>query len=88
MPHLDEFNAVGALQRADHTVDAVARIAIDAAHAPSVEPFDHKIADLHAQASEAAGSEALFSMRPCCLRSPQKSEGILAWSEFQSSWIC
>jgi hypothetical protein len=29
----------------------------------------------------AAGSAALASIRPCCLRSAQNSGGILAWSE-------
>jgi hypothetical protein len=45
--HLDKFDVVGPLQRADHAVDAVTRIAVDAANAPSVEPFDDEITDFH-----------------------------------------
>src|ERR1051326_391074 len=43
---LGEFDlAVGALQRAEHAVDAVARVAENLAHAPRMETFNQKIAD-------------------------------------------
>jgi hypothetical protein len=35
--------------------------------------------------AHAAGSDALASIRPSCLRSAQNSDGILARREFQSS---
>jgi hypothetical protein len=38
--------------------------------------------------ADGAGSAALASIRRCCLSSDQKSEGIFACSEFQSSSIC
>jgi len=47
MPNLDELDVARPLQRADHTVDAVARITVDAANAPGVQPFDDEITDLH-----------------------------------------
>ena len=47
VPDLNEFDVASPLQRADHAVDAVARITIDAANAPSVQPFDDEITDLH-----------------------------------------
>ena len=47
VPDLDEFDVAGPLQRADHAVDAVAWITVDAANAPSVQPFDDEITDLH-----------------------------------------
>ena len=47
VPDLDEFDVAGPLQRADHAVDAVARITVDAANAPSVQPFDDEITDFH-----------------------------------------
>jgi hypothetical protein len=47
MPNLDELDVGRPLQRADHTVDAVARITVDAANAPGVQPFDDEITDLH-----------------------------------------
>ena len=44
----DGINGVlGALQRAKHAIDAVARIAVDSAHAPLVKTADEKIADFH-----------------------------------------
>ncbi len=46
MPRLDELDlAVGALQRAEHTVDAVAGIAEDSPHAPGMKPLDQEIAN-------------------------------------------
>ena len=50
VPHLDELDfAIGvtlrAIERAEHAVDAVARIAEDFAHAPGMEPFHQKITD-------------------------------------------
>src|SRR5690606_27937445 len=43
---LDEADlAIGPVQRTEHAVDAVARVSIDAAHAPLVEPFDKIIRD-------------------------------------------
>jgi hypothetical protein len=47
MPNLDELDVARPLQRADYTVDAVARITVDAANAPGVQPFDDEITDLH-----------------------------------------
>jgi hypothetical protein len=36
VPNLDELDVAGLLKRADHAVDAVTRITVDAANAPSV----------------------------------------------------
>ena len=48
MPDLDELNGIFcALQCPEHAVDAVARIAINAPHAPLLKTADKKIADLH-----------------------------------------
>ena len=47
VPDLDKFDVVRPLQRADHAVDAVARITVDAANAPSMQPFDDEITDFH-----------------------------------------
>ena len=46
MPGLDELDlALGAVERAEHAVDAVAGIAEDVPDAPVVETLDEKIAD-------------------------------------------
>jgi hypothetical protein len=46
VPHLDEVDRVArAVDRGDDTVDAVARIAEDAPHAPGAQALDQKIAD-------------------------------------------
>lgn len=47
VPDLYEFDVAGPLQCADHAVDAVAWITVDAANAPSVQPFDDEITNLH-----------------------------------------
>src|ERR1700753_3125284 len=47
VPNLNEFDVHRALQATDNPIDAVARIAIKAANAPSVESFDDKITDFH-----------------------------------------
>ncbi len=45
VPRLDEFDlAVGAIERAEHAIDAVAGIAENFAHAPRVKPLDKEIA--------------------------------------------
>jgi hypothetical protein len=41
---LDEFGVAGPLRRADHAVDAIARITIYAPNSPSVQPFHDKSA--------------------------------------------
>ncbi len=48
MAGLDEPDlAVGPVERAEHTIDAIARIAVDAPHAPLVQAFNKKVADRH-----------------------------------------
>ncbi len=43
---LDELDlALGAVQGAEHAVDAVAGVAVDPPHTPGVEPLDHEITD-------------------------------------------
>ena len=42
VPNLDELDFAGPLERADHAVDAVTRITVDAANAPSVQPSTTK----------------------------------------------
>jgi hypothetical protein len=37
--------SLGAVQRAEYAVDPVARIAVDAAHAPCVQPFNDEVTD-------------------------------------------
>lgn len=75
----------GPLERADHAVDTVTRITVDAANVPSMQSFDDEITCFSFYDSADAGSDAFFSIRPCCLSSAQKSDGIFACSEFQSS---
>ena len=43
VPRLDEVDVAVALERADHAVDAVARIAENPADAPGLEPVDEEI---------------------------------------------
>ena len=46
VPDLDELDlAFGALQRAEHAVDAVAGIAVDPSHAPLMKTLDKEVAD-------------------------------------------
>ena len=46
VPRLDELDlALGAVERAEDAVDAVAGIAEDHAHAPCVQPLNEKVAD-------------------------------------------
>ena len=46
MPRLDELDlAVGAVERAEHAVDAVAGITKNLSHTPGVKAFNEKIAD-------------------------------------------
>jgi hypothetical protein len=47
VPDLNEFDAASPLQRADHAVDAVARITVDPPNSPSVQPFNDEITDFH-----------------------------------------
>jgi hypothetical protein len=44
---LDEFDLVGALQRSDNAVDAVAGISEDSSDPPSVQAFNDEVADFH-----------------------------------------
>src|SRR5690606_14217599 len=48
MPRLDEADLlVGAIQRAEHAIDAIARIAIDAPNAPLIEAFDQEVTNCY-----------------------------------------
>jgi hypothetical protein len=47
VPNLDEVDCPGSLERSDHAVNAIARITVDAANSPSVQPFDDEITDFH-----------------------------------------
>ncbi len=50
MPDLHELDGAGALQAAEHAVDAVARVAEDSPDAPLVQPLHDEIADFHGAA--------------------------------------
>jgi hypothetical protein len=47
VPDLDEFDFVSPLQCAEHAVDAVTGITVDATNAPSMQTFDDEISDFH-----------------------------------------
>jgi hypothetical protein len=47
VPELDELDRLRTLQRAEHAIDAVARITINPAHPSLVKTADEKIADFH-----------------------------------------
>ena len=64
--NLDEVNVIGAVERADDPVDAVAGIAVYPSHSPVGETVDEKIADRRAHAitsSLVAGLDARTSKR-------------------------
>jgi hypothetical protein len=44
---LDEFDLVGALQRSDNAVDAIAGTSVDSSDLPSVQAFNDEVADFH-----------------------------------------
>jgi hypothetical protein len=59
--NLYEFNLVSPLEGSDHAVDAVARISVDPADTPGMQPFNDEIADFHGEAPlDEAGS-----VKPC-----------------------
>jgi hypothetical protein len=49
--HLHEFDGAGALQAAEHAVDAVAGISKDPPDAPLMQSVDNEITDLHGGSS-------------------------------------
>src|SRR6476659_6999964 len=44
VPNLDELNPAIPLDRPDHAVDAVARVAVNPRNPPSLQPLDHEVA--------------------------------------------
>ena len=56
VPCLDEFDFVGALQRAGYAVDAIAGIAVDARDAPDLEALDQCVGNGACHETDLAGS--------------------------------
>ncbi len=65
---LDKLDSTVPLQRAEHSVDAIARIAVDPPDAPGLEAVDEKVTGVHvgpnARASRLAPELIVFGIAP------------------------
>jgi len=70
MPHLHEVDGVaGALERTHDSVDAVARIAVNALHSPLLQTFDKKIAGRTSHCSDTQSRRVPRADKPLSLAS-------------------